>query len=484
MSLASHEARGHSDVVGGFLLPGVLLGLGVSVLLGGCSESVRQYVKLDRWTQSHEQPVIISGSARQDAAAYRGGGQGLTEADWNVLQSIAPRPAWERLLEARDRYLTERTDKRPATQPATPGRKGKPDRPAVPPDVSIVTRPDGKLQILYKLRHYGGALVSSVREGGTDRRKVSVVPPNLSPLLDLVGRHLGEKGEVSPLPSQNALAITCDPTVKDSLLGLLASVDRPNHQVEITVRIFEVGHDFDFQYGAKLLLKHLGGEGQQGLATAFSAKDFVGAVVDPLDNKVVDPGGALRLLNVFSSAGITLDATFQALADTGLIKVVACPRMTVAAGQTAYMLAGQELPIQSAKISNDKLVTEKITYKPIGVQLYITPQIVGPDNVKLHVVTTVSAISGFAPTPTLDEFELNQAIVNPILDSREAETYVTIDNGHTLVIGGLRMVRTITREQKVPGLGDIEFLEWLFKNHRSQKRVNDLYFFVTPTLIQ
>jgi type II secretory pathway component GspD/PulD (secretin) len=47
----------------------------------------------------------------------------------------------------------------------------------------------------------------------------------------------------------------------------------------------------------------------------------------------------------------------------------------------------------------------------------------------------------------------------------------------------LRMIRTTTRESKVPGLGDIPGLGWLFKNHRSQKQQTDLYFFVTPTLL-
>ena len=67
--------------------------------------------------------------------------------------------------------------------------------------------------------------------------------------------------------------------------------------------------------------------------------------------------------------------------------------------------------------------------------------------------------------------------------TREAETAVTIDDCSTLVISGLRMSRTTTRENKVPGLGDLPLLGWLFKNHRSQQQLTDLYFFVTPTLL-
>jgi type II secretory pathway component GspD/PulD (secretin) len=117
------------------------------------------------------------------------------------------------------------------------------------------------------------------------------------------------------------------------------------------------------------------------------------------------------------------------------------------------------------------------------VQLYITPQAVGPNRVKLHAISIVSAVSGFTPVPTLNGNNPVQTLINPVIESREAETAVTIDDGDTLVISGLRMIRTTTRENKVPGLGDIPVLGWLFKNHRSQQQMTDLYFFVTPTLL-
>jgi len=76
-----------------------------------------------------------------------------------------------------------------------------------------------------------------------------------------------------------------------------------------------------------------------------------------------------------------------------------------------------------------------------------------------------------------------QPIVNPVIDSREAETAVTVDDGSTLVISGMQMVRTITRESKIPGLGDLPGLGWLFKNHRTQQEHTDLYFFITPEML-
>jgi type II secretory pathway component GspD/PulD (secretin) len=365
-------------------------------------------------------------------------------------------------------------------EPATPA----PIKPRT--DIPITKLANGMVRINYRLLFYGGPLIKTDRNTETKERKVTTQPPNLQPLADLVKKNIGAKGDVTPLPSENALVITCPPEMQDSVLNLLAGVDNPVRQVEITARIFEVSHDFDFQLGARTLINHIASDNTQALASRFSAADFVGAVINPALGAVVDPGGALNLMQIMESCGITLDVTFHALASSGLVKVIAAPRMTVDTGQTAYMQAGQELPIQTAEIRTDgQLVTRKLVYKPIGVQLYITPQAAGRDSVKLHVATSLSAISGFSPLPTMDDaYEPHATVINPTIDAREAETYVTIANGSTLVIGGMKMVRTVSRESKIPGLGDIKYLGWLFKNHRSQKQVNDLYFFVTPKILR
>jgi general secretion pathway protein D len=278
--------------------------------------------------------------------------------------------------------------------------------------------------------------------------------------------------------------ITCGQELKQSTLDLLNRLDVAPRQVEITARIFEVSQDFDFQQGANLMLNRLASDGTQSALSTFSAKRFAEAAAAGATGPV--NGSVLHLMQTFSDAGLSVDVTFQLLQETGLIKVVSSPRMTVAVGQTGYMLAGQEIPIQSANLVSN-VVQTTTTYKPVGVQLYITPQAISNNTVKLHTISIVSAVNGFAPLPTLSggtsaASELG-TFVNPILDSREAETQVTIHDGDTLVISGLRMVRATTREEKIPGLGELPGLGWLFKNHRTQQQMTDLYFFVTPTLL-
>ncbi|MFW5839323.1 MAG: type II secretion system protein GspD [Planctomycetota bacterium] len=456
-----------------------LAALLLASLLGwttGCNDHVNNYTKFGGWASgSLDHPVVISGQPGADSMAFSASENVLSDHDWQVLEKIAPRPIWERIAKMRE--LFEARDK-----PKAHGSLDAP-RPAEIPDLPITQLPDGKVRFFYRLQNFGGPEVVSRRDGGTRRHDISLKPTDLGPLVNLVQRQLGNRGTVTPLVNENTLVVTCDQAVQDSVLQLIAEADSVPTQVEINVRVFEVKHDFDFQYGANLLLKHLAADSSQSLASTFNPSDFLESLTNTTMGDFAYQGSALRLMKVFTDAGVTLDATFQALSNMGLVKVVASPRMTVATGKTAYMLAGQEVPIQSAKISNDNLISQKVEYKPIGVQLYITPQASAGESVKMHVLTSVTAVAGFTPQSTMDGATSSETLTNPIIDSREAETYVTVGDGDTLVIGGLRMIRTVTREKKVPGLGQIALFEWLFKNHRSQNNVSDLYFFVQPRVV-
>jgi type II secretory pathway component GspD/PulD (secretin) len=434
-------------------------------------------------------PLVISNNAKHDTAVSEEADERLTESDWKELEKLGPRPIWEQLSAKKKRKCAT---SRPyasvigpgaSTQPAATQPTGATTRPMAnytesELPVEIVELPDGKLRMVYVLQSFGGTNVDYDKNGGTTRRNLKVTNSDLTPLVAVITPALGAGGTVVPLPKENTLVITCAKEMKTSVLDLLATLDQPPRQVQITAKIFEVSRDFDFQQGSNLLLNRLASDGTQSAISNFSAKRFLDAV----GSTTPANGSVLRLMQAFSDAGVSVDLSFQLLADAGMINVVSSPRMTVAVGQTGYMLAGQELPIQSANIVNNVLQTTT-SYKPVGVQLYVTPQAVGPNRVKLHTISIVSSVSGFSPLPTLEGHQNPRTLINPIIDSREAETAVTVDDGSTLVISGLRMIRTTSREEKVPGLGEMPILGWLFKNHRTQQQQTDLYFFLTPTLL-
>ena len=457
-----------------------------TILLTGCADSViRQYSELGPWTQPGDSPTVLSGTPQFDQAAFDASQETIAEADWRVLEQIAPRPIWERIGKAKRDFqgrIVARQTAPPSPQESVASTP--PAKTLLPQDVTITKRSDGKLRIVYTLRHFGGAIASSTYDGGTQRRTINVGTVNLAPLVAMINEQLSGLGTCAPLPSENSVVITCQEEARDDVLQLLSDIDLAPSQVEITARIFEIRHEFDFQFGARTILDHIASDGTQRLASNFSTRGFLTSLDNPGLGDFAFQGSALRIFQLFGSSGLSLDATFQALADSGLVRDVASPRMTVMAGRTATMLAGREMPIQTARYASDTIITEKTTYKPVGVQLYVTPQTIGEDSVKLHVLTIVSSVAGFNPRMSLIGSDSLESLVNPIINSREAETSVAVPDGHTLVIGGLRMVRHITRERKIPGLGDIWGLEWLFKNHRSQRQLSDLYFFITLRIIK
>ena len=426
-------------------------------------------------------PLVVSSQPEKDTAASMAADDHLSETDWQQLEKLGPRPIWEQ-IEAKQhqchklhsRTVASTQAALPTTAPTTMPAPVEADLP-----VQRVDLPNNKVRLVWTLRNYGGPTVKSARDPTTARRSVELAPPDLAPLVSVVSQTIGKEGAVTPLPRENSLVVTCDNAMRTPVEELLDELDHPPRQVEIAAKIFEVSHDFDFQQGTELVLNRLASDGGQNLLSTFSAKRFLDAMKQMKPAPV--QGSVLGLTQVFQEAGISVDVSIQLLADAGLIQVVSQPRITVAVGQTGYMLAGQEVPIQSSTVVNNALTLGTV-YKPVGVQLYVTPEAAGPMQVKLHTISIVSAVSGFSPTGSMEGGTV-APLLNPVIESREAETAVNVSGGSTLVISGLRMIRTTTREEKVPGLGDIPLLGWLFKNHRTQQQQTDLYFFITPTIL-
>ena len=337
--------------------------------------------------------------------------------------------------------------------------------------------PDDRVRLVWQLQGVGAPGLSAGSSGG--RRSVESKPVDTAPLAAMLVAEFGEAVSAIGLPGENKLFVTCDSNVEDDVVSLLRDVDRPGRQVEIRARIFEVNHGFDYQQGVRLLANRIAEDGTQtALSTFRTAELLESAAGQPFQ------GSIISVMQVLQDVGINLDVSFELLAETGLINVVSEPRLTVAEGDTGYLLAGQEIPIQSADFQKGVL-NARTEYKPVGVQLYVTPQLVTGEHVRLHALSVVSSVAGFTPLPTLQTHgqSATSLLVNPIIDSREAETNVTVGHGDTLVISGLRMVRQTTREDKVPGLGDLPLIGHLFKNHRTQRRMTDLYFFLTPVVV-
>ena len=181
-------------------------------------------------------------------------------------------------------------------------------------------------------------------------------------------------------------------------------------------------------------------------------------------------------LNLFAfHTGENLGTVIRALQTRGLFQSLAEPNLITQNGKEATFLAGGEYPYPVLQGSGlNAAVT--IIFKEFGVRLKFTPTVVGGDLVHLKVAPEVSALD-FANAITIEGFRV------PALSTRRTETEVELRNGQTFAIAGL-MDNTVTETMsKVPGIGDIPILGYLFRSRAYQKNQTELVVMITPHII-
>src|SRR6478672_266449 len=171
-----------------------------------------------------------------------------------------------------------------------------------------------------------------------------------------------------------------------------------------------------------------------------------------------------------------LGGVIKALQTKGLFQSLAEPNLIADNGKEASFLAGGEYPYPVVQgQSGGQTVT--IQFKEFGVRLRFTPTIVGTDLVKLKVAPEVSSLD-FANAVSISGFRV------PAITTRRTETEVELQDGQTFAIAGLLNNTVTSQLQKIPGIGDIPILGYLFKSKAAQKDQTELVVMITPTILR
>jgi general secretion pathway protein D len=170
-----------------------------------------------------------------------------------------------------------------------------------------------------------------------------------------------------------------------------------------------------------------------------------------------------------------LDVVLEALEANSLADVQSSPKLVVRNGGVAAISTLTQVPFPKAKISQlGTEVATDIEFKPVGVKMNIIPVIAGTDSVLLQIYADVSAVTSFANT---------DPVVTPIVSNRSAVTTVYLKNEHSLLIGGLKAVTTFESETKMPLLGDIPLLGFLFRATTKSRQETSVAFQITPRIV-
>lgn len=299
--------------------------------------------------------------------------------------------------------------------------------------------------------------------------------------------------------STNTLVITAQPDMLRSLESVIRQLDVPRAQVHIEAIIVEVFETDGVQLGVQWYSEQ-GGFTQfnngpvsissvagAGSAAEGTRGDYVPAEYNS-DNVLIKEGfyqndtkGDYTLLaqllgsvsgGMFGIMKNDWGAIVQAVSNDTNSNILATPSITTLDNEEAYFLVGQEVPIitGSQTGSNNSNPFQTVDRQEVGIKLLVTPQINEGNGVQLTIEQEVSSVSGATG-------------VDIAINKREIKTTVMVENGATVILGGLIDEDVQESEQKVPLLGDIPILGHLFKSTTNSTRKRNLMVFLRPTII-
>lgn len=186
--------------------------------------------------------------------------------------------------------------------------------------------------------------------------------------------------------------------------------------------------------------------------------------------------------------GFAFNAVLQALATYENVSIVSSPKIAVREGVRAQFVNIQSIPsLNVTGMTADGKYITAVKYDDVGIKLYVIPRVVGTQTVGLNIDIEASSVAGNAVTFTVQStgpLGEAQTITNPIISKRAAQTVVYLEPGQAVILGGLVSERTVDSESKVPILGDIPVIGYLFKSTKKRKEKTNVLFFIRPRILQ
>jgi pilus assembly protein CpaC len=197
-------------------------------------------------------------------------------------------------------------------------------------------------------------------------------------------------------------------------------------------------------------------------------------------DEVTATGGRMTFsdfLNIFLfNNKYNVGTVIRALSEKGLFQSLAEPNLVATNGKEASFLAGGEYPYPVVQ-GGGANTSVTITFKEFGIRLKFTPTILGDEIINLKVEPEVSALD-FSNAVTIEGFRI------PALSTRRTNTEVELRDGQTFAVAGLLNNTLTTSLRKIPGIGDIPILGWLFKSKALQKNETELVVIITPHILK
>ncbi|WOT05097.1 type IV pilus secretin PilQ [Shewanella youngdeokensis] len=287
---------------------------------------------------------------------------------------------------------------------------------------------------------------------------------------------LSSRGSVAVDERTNTLLVKDTEETLENIHRLIEVLDIPIRQVLIESRMVtvkdNVAEDLGVRWG---ITDQQGSKGTSG--SLEGANDIANGLVPSLDDRlnVNLPAAATNASSIaFSVAkladGTILDLELSALEQENKGEIIASPRITTSNQKAAYIEQGVEIPYVEASSSG----ATTVTFKKAVLSLKVTPQITPDNRVILDLEITQDSQGEVVTTPTGEAVSI---------DTQRIGTQVLVDHGETIVLGGIYQQQLISSVSKVPILGDIPYLGFMFRSTSDKNERQEFLIFVTPKIV-
>ncbi|MCW5204611.1 type II secretion system secretin GspD, partial [Desulfobulbus sp. N2] len=285
--------------------------------------------------------------------------------------------------------------------------------------------------------------------------------------------------KVTADPETNSLIITAPKEEYLILEEIIKKLDIPRRMVYLEALIMEVSIDKEFQLGVEW-----GGLGsfhdETGtLGTGFTDNGF--GLMKGIDSGIAGMGNGATLGILKKGVEIggvyfpDIGAVLNAFKTDSDINIIATPQVLTTDNKEATITVGQNVPYITSRNTSDTGSTQDYTnyeYKDVGTTLKITPQINQANLLRLEIGVEVTRLKSEA------------GVTTPTTFKRSADTTVVVHNEEIVVIGGMIGQDITSGDYKVPLLGDIPLLGWLFKTHEDRKNKTNMFIFIMPRIVE
>ena len=294
----------------------------------------------------------------------------------------------------------------------------------------------------------------------------------------------GETGEVSaligrsrvvPNPTQNSVLVMAPPEVEKKIVEIIGELDKPGRQVMITAVLAEVKVGDGFSWGARV-----GRVGDFASPLNGSENSVTGSIGLELEKTGTGDESSNFASPWFDSSTLTISTTddlaffLQALSTDNSVRILQQPRVFTQDNKEAKFVAGSDVSFLTGETSGFGTTgtTTSFDQQFVGVGINARPRITQDNTVAMEVEILLSNLS----STTINS--------NPVVDRRQTNTSVTVKNGQTIVISGIRREQETQVDRKLPFLGDIPILGAAFSSTERAKEVVELVVFLVPVVVE